>query len=116
MVVQSSIKQFHAEGFSESSHFASMPGDIGQSVSQIFEINAVHVFGPESGPLFLEQHGSNHSGWNWGACLFWVRIPASISGPTFTSELTIFSALENCGNAPHLCDYLRSVMCVQASE
>ena len=62
MVVQSSIKQFHAEGFSESSHFANMPGEVGQPVFHIIVINAVHVFGPKSGPVFLEQHGSNHSG------------------------------------------------------
>ena len=91
-------------GDSEPLHFENKPEDIAQPVSHIFVINAVHVLGPESGPFFLEQHGSNHSGWNWGACIFWVRISASISGPTLRLELSRVFAIEKYDNALRLCD------------
>ena len=61
--------------------FAEKPGVNLKPESINFLMNAVHVWGPQTGPIFRQQSGSTHSGWNWNASFFWARIPVSFSGP-----------------------------------
>ena len=61
--------------------FADSPGENLKPESIDFLMNAVLFLGPHSGPVFRQQSGSTHSGWNWNASFFWARIPVLFSGP-----------------------------------
>ena len=49
----------------------------------------VLVRGPQTGPLFRHENGSNHSGWNRAGLVFGDRILVPVSG-------TAFSATDSC--------------------
>ena len=62
-------------------NYAENLGEIPKPESWNFLMNAVCVRGPQSGPVFRQQHGSTHSGWNWGASFLGVRILVLFLGP-----------------------------------